>query len=367
MPIMIGSGLSKFLTAEDTENIAEEKNDMKRKDFFLSIILTCSTLYCFPQEPNIFPRDSSFTLHSAWKKEVKHFPFIKPVYPVVPDAVGVKRDLVYASYAGREMHMDVFAPKGLEDARPAIVFIHGGGWKSGNKNLEAPMAIHFAQLGYVTATIEYRLSPEALYPAAVYDIKTALRWLRKNAEALQINPDKMAISGTSAGGQLAALVASTGHSALFVDSAFYPDYPSNVQAVINIDGILAFIHPESGEGIDLPGKPSAASLWFGGDKNVKAHLWHEASALNHVSNNMPPILFLNSQHSRFHAGRDDMIFKLDSLGIYSEVHEFEETPHTFWLFEPWFKPTTEKIEQFLCKSLSAHASCPPKPWRRGEP
>jgi len=321
--------------------------------YMLSILLFFGLLIGKAQEPKTFPVDTSFCLHSAWQKELKHYPFIKPVYPLVPDAVEVKRNLVYATYAGREMHMDVFAPKGLEEARPAIVFIHGGGWKSGKRNMEAPMAIHFAQLGYVTATVEYRLSPEALYPAALYDIKTALRWLRKNAEELHLDPKKIAISGTSAGGQLAALIGATNGTALFIDSTHYPEFLSHVQAVIDIDGILAFIHPESGEGADLPGKPSAATLWFGGNQEEKTALWLEASALNQVNQNMPPILFINSQHPRFHAGRNDMIEVLDSLGIYSEVHEIPETPHTFWLFEPWFTPTVKWMETFLEKVLNS--------------
>ncbi|MBN2806247.1 MAG: alpha/beta hydrolase [Prolixibacteraceae bacterium] len=327
--------------------------------FFLSVLLLSGVLFCWGQQQKTFPLDTSFSLHSAWQKELKHYPFIKPVYPLVPDAVEVKRDLVYATYAGREMHMDVFAPKGLEEARPAILFIHGGGWKSGNRNMEAPMAIHFASLGYITVTVEYRLSPEALYPAALYDIKTALRWIRKNAGILHLDPDRIVISGTSAGGQLAALVAATNGSALFIDTTYYPEFSSKVQAVVNIDGILAFIHPESGEGADRPGKPSAATFWFGGNQEEKIALWLEASALNHVDQNMPPILFINSQHPRFHAGRNNMIEVLDSLNIYSEVYEIPETPHTFWLFEPWFTPTVKWMEPFLDKVL--HSTPKPQP------
>jgi pectinesterase len=318
--------------------------------YIFSIIFIYSFLFGKAQDAKPFPVDTSFTLYSAYTKELKKYPFIKPVYPVVPASVDVKRDLVYANYDGREMHIDVYSLKQLDEPRPAILFVFGGGWRSGNKILEAPMAIHFAELGYVTATIEYRLSPEALYPAAVIDIKTAIRWLRKNAKELNVQPEKIAISGTSAGGQLAALVASTNGSSLYIDSTQYPYYTSDVQLAIDIDGVLAFIHPESGEGADKPGKPSAATYWFGGNKEEKTALWNEASALNHVNENMPPILFINSQHPRFHAGRDDMIYILDSLGIPSEVHTLPDTPHPFWLFDPWFEPTVKWMENFLIKN-----------------
>lgn len=320
--------------------------------YILSIILFYCFLFAIAQEQNPFPVDTSFTLYSAYKKEVKYYPFIKPVYPVIPNSVEVRRDLVYANYSGREMHIDVYSPKKLHESKPAILFIFGGGWRSGNKSMDAPMAIHFAELGYVTATVEYRPSTEAVYPAAVLDIKTAIRWLRKNAAELHVNPEKIVISGTSAGGQLAALVAATNNSEMYIDSRFYPEYSSNIQAVIDIDGILAFIHPESGEGGDKPGQPSAATYWFGGNKDEKKALWNEASALNHVNKNMQPVLFINSQHPRFHAGRDDMIQILDSLGIYSEVHTLPDTPHPFWLFDPWFTPTVNWMEEFLKSHLN---------------
>ncbi len=322
---------------------------MNRFIFIILLIINC--VFSFAQKANNYPVDTSFTLHSAFQKEVKKYPFIKPIQPVIPDSVSVKKDLVYARYDGRELHIDIYSLQNKKEPAPAVLLIHGGGWKSGNKSMEAPLAIYLAQGGFVTATVEYRLSPEALYPAAVYDIYTAIRWLRKNASALGIDPEKIAVSGTSAGGQLAALVGATNGKSLYIDSTFYPQYSSDVQAVIDIDGVLAFIHPESGEGADKPGKSSAATTWFGGNQYEKRELWVEASALTHVSGTMPPTLFINSQYTRFHAGRDDVIAILDSLGIYSEVYTLPNTPHPFWLFEPWFEQTARWCHVFLKKNF----------------
>ena len=299
-----------------------------------------------------FPVDTSFTLHSDYKKQVKYYPDIKPVWPTVGEQVMKQKDLVYAKYGEREMHIDLYSPKepGAEKL-PAVILIHGGGWNSGNKIMEAPMAIYLAAHGFVTATVEYRLSPEAKYPAGVTDVKTAIRWLRKNAGKYGIDSEKFAILGTSAGGQMAALIGTTGHSELYFDHNFYPGYSDEIQAIVDIDGVLCFIHPESSEGLDKPGKPSAATLWFGSNKTENKPIWDEASALYHTDLNTPPVLFINSQHPRFHAGRDDMMAKLDSLGIYSEVHTIPETPHTFWLYEPWFDEAARYTEQFLTKLL----------------
>jgi acetyl esterase/lipase len=305
---------------------------------------------CFSQKI-IIPTDTSFTINSAYQKELKNYPFIEPVNADVPPSVVAKRDLTYAEYNYREMNIDIYSPKDIEKQTPVILFVFGGGWRSGNRSMDAPMAIFFAQNGYVAATVEYRLSPEANYPAAVIDIKTAIRWLRKNSEKLNIDPERIAIAGASAGGQLAALVASTNGSGMFIDSTRYSEFSSDVQAVIDIDGILAFIHPESGEGVDKPGQLSAATQWFGYTREEKPKLWYEASALAHAGKTFPPVLFINSQHPRFHAGRDDLISRLDSLGIYSEVHQIENTPHTFWLFNPWFEPTANWCLQFLNKQF----------------
>ena len=315
----------------------------------IPVLLLCIFFICQAQEPNSFPVDTSFTLCSVYQKEVKNYPFIIPVKAELSPLVTVKNDLVYTNYDGREVHIDIYSPANVNEPKPAILFVHGGGWRSGNKKMEAPMAVSLASEGYIAATVEYRLSTEARYPAAVYDIKTAIRWLRKNATTFNIDPDKIIIAGTSAGGQLAALIGSANGNNLFVDRNRYAEFSSDVQAVIDIDGILAFIHPESGEGNNQPDKPSAATLWFGYTKEEKPGLWNEASALTHAGKTFPPVLFINSQHPRFHAGRDDLIARLDSLGIYTEVHTIPDTPHTFWLFEPWFETTAGLCVQFIHK------------------
>lgn len=277
-----------------------------------------------------FAIDTSFTLRADYEKQLKYYPDIKPVWPKVNDQVLQKKDLVYANYGERDRHLDLYSPKKSDEEKlPLVVFIHGGGWASGNKTMEAPMAIFLAEHGFITATIEYRLSPEALYPAGLIDVKTAIRWLRKNAGMFNIDTEKVAVYGTSSGGQMAALIGTTGNSDRYVDKNLYPEFSSAVQAIIDIDGVLCFIHPESAEGMDRPGKLSAATRWFGCNSEQCKALWDEASALYYTDANTPPVLFINSQHPRFHAGRDDMIKILDSLNSYSEVHTFPETPHTF--------------------------------------
>ncbi|NJO88768.1 MAG: hypothetical protein HC831_07260 [Chloroflexia bacterium] len=120
--------------------------------------------------------------------------------------------------------------------------------------------------------------------------------------------------------------------------------------MVNIDGVLAFIHPESGEGNDKPGKPSAATLWFGSTVEQDSLVRHEASALTHVNKNSAKFLFINSSLPRFHTGRDDMIKKLNKYLIYNEVMTIEDTPHTIWLFHPWFDKIFKRVVKFFEKT-----------------
>jgi pectinesterase len=295
------------------------------------------------------PRDTSFTFNSAWQGVKKSHPEASIPKVNVGDSVIATRDIVYCTVNQHQLKLDVFAPNRTGQF-PAVLMIFGGGWRSGDRAMHVPMAQKLAARGYVVVTADYRLSTEALYPAAVNDIKTALKWMRANAKFYAIDADRVAVWGFSAGGQLAALVGTTGGSNLYKGDDIYHRYTDKVQAIIDVDGILAFIHPESGEGDDSK-KTSAATYWFGSGKTVHPELWQQASALNHVDKNTPPILFLNSGVDRMHAGRNDMTKKLDSLHIYHELHAFEGAPHPFILFEPWFTPSLNYTVAFLDRVL----------------
>lgn len=296
-----------------------------------------------------FPVDSSYSLHATYVKELKRYPMISPVVASLNETLVATKEIVYAVYGERQLHLDIYRTKKAEKSAPLVILIHGGGWKSGDRSMQMPMAIYLADRGYVTMLVEYRKSLEALYPAAAVDIKTAIRWARVHAEEFGIDPKRIAVLGGSSGGHLAALMGATNQSTKYIDEAFFPEVSVDVQAVVDIDGILAFIHPESGEGADKPGRPSAATFWFGGNQSEKESLWRDASPLTHAGKNMPPILFINSQFPRFHAGRDDLIARMDSLEIYTEVHTIDGTPHPFWLFNPWFNQTAEWTRLFLNK------------------
>lgn len=296
--------------------------------------------------------DTSYTTNSAFKSTSKQHPNIKIVAERKFSSVKERRGLVYCNPGNRDLRIDAFQPKARKsEGYPAVLIVHGGGWRSGNRTQHIPLAQHLAAAGFVSFTVEYRLSTEALFPAAVHDVKAALRWMRANARKFNIDSNKIAILGFSAGGELASFVGATGGIERFEGPECNKDRSSEVQAIVDIDGTLSFVHPESGEGDDRK-STSAASYWFGYSKADNPELWKDASPLTHAANNKAPVLFLNSSVDRMHAGRDDFRKVLDGNGVYSEVFTFEGAPHSFCLFEPWFKPTVDHVSRFLNQIFS---------------
>jgi acetyl esterase/lipase len=117
-------------------------------------------------------------------------------------------DLKYGDAPGKANLLDIYLPENAEGALPLIVWIHGGGWAAGDK--AGCPAVGMVGRGYVAASINYRFSQEAIFPAQIEDCKGAIRWLRAHAKEYHIDPDKIGVFGASAGGHLVALLGTSG-------------------------------------------------------------------------------------------------------------------------------------------------------------
>jgi pectinesterase len=150
--------------------------------------------------------DTSYTTYSAWQQMKKNFPDVAIVYESHYSDVTDKQGITFCTINHRNLLIDAFVPKEkASNERIAVIMIHGGGWRSGDRSQHYPLAESLAHLGYVCFTPEYRLSTEALFPAAVYDIKAAIRWVKVNASKYHVDTSKIVIAGFSSGGELAAL------------------------------------------------------------------------------------------------------------------------------------------------------------------
>ena len=305
--------------------------------YCILFLLSSTTLFAF----QTIQKDTSYTVTSSYKKYIKNFPQIEIVKPQQFQNITEIENITYKKLNARELKLDAFI--NTSENNPAVILVHGGGWKSGDKSHMKPMAQYIASKGYSCFAIEYRLSDEAQYPEGIFDIKQAIQFIKANALKFHVDTTKVAVLGTSSGAQMASLVGTTNNNSKFEEKTGYKT-STEVQAIINLDGILAFKHPKSKEG-------KMASWWLGGTYEEKPEIWKEASALTHIDENTPPTLFISSQYERFQAGREEMIEIMEKYQIYFQVENFPDSPHTFWLFNPWFKDTVNYVTTFLDKTF----------------
>jgi acetyl esterase/lipase len=206
--------------------------------------------------------------------------------------VRVSRDLEYAKVGEHALLLDLYVPASAKSP-PVVLWIHGGAWRGGSKK-EVPIG-GLSTRGYAIASVDYRLSPMAKFPAQVHDIKAAIRYLRANASKLGIGTEKVAIAGGSAGGHLAALVGVTnGVIELEGEVGQHRDQSSDVQAIVafygasNLTTILAQSTPH---GLNV--RTPALELLLGGQPNVKQELANLASPVFHVDKSDPPLLWFH--------------------------------------------------------------------------
>jgi acetyl esterase/lipase len=320
---------------------------------FISIFFLIS-LQVFSQkvQPEI-PRDTTYTIWSTYIKLKKQYPHIQVVKPFQNLGIIQVNDIGYTALDRdgnrRVLNADLFYLENIKGKLPGVVIVHGGGWRSGNKLMNIPLAQHLASKGFIVMSVEYQLSQEAKYPAAVHNLKAAIRWLRSKSKELKVDDKHIAIIGGSAGGQLASLVGATNGNTAFEGNDGHAKFSSNVQAVVDLDGLLDFTDTEN---LAVTRNESSADVfWLGGFYDSIPDVWKTASPVYQVTSKSPPYLFINSSQTRFHAGCKAMIAKLNSLGIRSEVVQLKDAPHSYWFFEPWFTPMAEHIVTFLNQTL----------------
>jgi acetyl esterase/lipase len=226
-------------------------------------------------------------------------------------------DVAYDDRFGDATTMDVYLPDEDGTARPAVLFIHGGGWRAGSKEAHTEAAARLARSGYVAATINYRLTPEGAFPRAVQDCLCALSFLRAHAGEWGIDPDRVAVAGYSAGGHLAGLLGvAADDPRLAPDCASGPTGPP--AAAIPGAGPMDLLDFQNDVVVDFLGVSAEAD----------PERWALASPLDHVGPDEPPFLFIHGSGDWFvdidqarrmdealrAAGNDSRVLELDGGG-----------------------------------------------------
>ena len=270
-------------------------------------------------------------------------------FPLRIDRTRCIRDIEYARASGRRLKLDVYLPPQPGERRPAIVQIHGGAWVIGDKREQGiPLLTHLADRGWVGFNVNYRLSPAATFPEHLVDIKRAIAWIRAHADEYGIDPSFIAVTGGSAGGHLAAMVALTAD-----DPAYQPGFEeadTHVDACVPIYGVYDFVdrlgvrRPRYRDGFI---GPWVLKAFYEDEPEV----FHRASPVDRVNADAPPFLVIHGDRDTMAPLQDARMFVERLREVSEEPVLFAEIPgaqHAFDLFlSPRAVPVIEGIADFL--------------------
>jgi acetyl esterase/lipase len=267
-----------------------------------------------------------------------------PLRPAVTAAGGVRLlpGVPYAATPGiRPLELDLWLPPERDGSVPVAVFLHGGGWRVGGRHTAGPAYPDIqpfervAQAGIAVASVDYRLSGEATWPAQLHDAKAAVRWLRTRAGDLGIDPERIAAWGESAGGHLAELLGLTGDDASLEGDVGFTGPSSRVSAVV------AWYAPSDlvGFAADAAADPTDAysreALLLGATPVLAPERAAEASPLSHVSPAAPPFLLLHGAADRLIpcVQSERLYTALLEAGVDVELDVYEDADH-MWSGSP---------------------------------
>jgi acetyl esterase/lipase len=229
----------------------------------------------------------------------------------IPDGVTVVRDIAYREGDSEAWRLDLAMPDALgEEPRPALVFIHGGGWRSGDKRRAAFLGptLEFAAKGYVCITVEYRLLQEATFPACVEDVKCAVRWLRAHAEEYNVDPERFGAYGNSAGAHLAAMLALCPPTAGLEGDGGWQEHSSMVQAAVCSATPASFLIPMNNRFSAAPDGEEDVAVQR--RSRMPDEMRKKMSPITYVSAEAPPmLLFHDTADKTVFVGQADALVK----------------------------------------------------------
>lgn len=253
--------------------------------------------------------------------------------------LNVYEDVPYNILGKRALVLDLYTPQAAPKSKgyPVLMFFHGGGWLGGHHYSNRAVAISMAKQGFATVVVEYRLGVEAIFPAAVWDGKAAVRWVRKHADRYHMDPNMILVSGGSAGGNIAGLVGMTNGDLRFEGDGNHKEFSSDVHGVIAYDGA---VHQSNG-------------LWTGGGEGrpdpTKADPWfyNESIPLFHIimKDGGVPILFVKG-------GRPLHLWIKKHIGAIQVDWLDHRWVHGFEVFDPSKDILVEQLTEYFKSDTS---------------
>jgi acetyl esterase/lipase len=267
----------------------------------------------------------------------------RPPQPSVPGGVKAYRDLAYIERGHERQKLDLYLPEKTDGPVPVILWIHGGGWQSGSKDMCLPLRQGYVAKGYAVASIGYRLSGDAIFPAQIQDCKAAVRWLRAHAKEYGIDSGRFGAWGSSAGGHLVVLLGTSGGVREW-DRGPHPDQSSAVQAVCDFYGptdLTIFVNTPGYESHARSESPEA-KLLGGAVADVPAKA-RQANPITYVTEDDPPFLIVHGDGDRtVPLNQSQLLFEaLNKVRVPAHFHTIKGAGHG----DPGF--SDEKIDAMV--------------------
>jgi acetyl esterase/lipase len=263
-----------------------------------------------------------------------------------PGSVEVREDVIFGTGGGRELKCDVYLPPVDGKGRMAVLLIHGGGWRFGDKSMLKDYGVQLARYGFVCVSCEYRLSGELTWPAQIEDCKAALRWMKTNADALGLDANLIAVSGNSAGAHLSLLMGGTPNIADFEGDGGNAGVDTSVAAVVAMYG---------GSRLRTAGNLGAPVDMLFGRSDVDEETLAKASPITWSSSHFPPTLLIHGNKDTVVpvSGTLNMYTRLAEEGAKVEMHIYEGAPHGFDFAPEFRQQVIDIIALFIDRQLSS--------------
>lgn len=247
--------------------------------------------------------------------------------PPVPDTVAWEEGIEYTNPDDQHLQLNLARPKAGEGPFPAVICIHGGGFRAGKRDGYDGLCIRLAERGFVAATISYRLAPRYQFPAAVHDTKAAVRWMRANCQKYHVDPNRIGVTGGSAGGHLAQFLGVTANVPQFEGTGGNPDQSSSVTCVVNVYGPSDFTK-SYGKSVDAH---EVLPLWFGGNLETKRAVHIQGSPLYWVTPNAAPTLCIHGTEDKYVAHEQAvwLVDRLKAATVEADLLTLEGAGHGF--------------------------------------
>lgn len=267
------------------------------------------------------------------------------------DSLESRLDVTFAQYGDRTLEMDIYRPQGTWGSLPVVVCIHGGGWANGNRVNHKNVAQALAFRGYVAATISYRLSGEAPFPAAIHVCKAAVRYLRANAKEYGIDSENIGAIGLSAGGHLTALLSTTAGVEELEGNGGNEEFSSAIQAAVPMGAQTDLLSVRTKEISAMEDRGQIWRQFLGGAQEDKLATYRSASPLHHLDKNDAPCWFLTGEYDDSSTHADLFRERSTTLGIPSHLTVIQSASHPFLGKQIWFDEMVEAADAFFAEHL----------------